>query len=311
MAVEREENELSEAVRGLFATVRGELATVREELAVVKGEVAAAVAEKAAQESERGTEPIFPATTPLPPLILLPEFILSSCYTSLCRRTPCIGLAPSVMARMTAVAMLLPALLLALLLATAISITPIGRQGRFLSYARVFPKPHKTALLQCFDGVCILIIGCYHQQLPSQLSCCPHSSPAALTALLLPSQLSCCPHSSLAALTALLLPSQLSCCPHSSPAALTALLLPSQLSCCPHSSPAALTALLLPSQLSCCPHSSPAALTALRLRKGESSKLSSTTLDFLILLMLHSHLLSPKTPIHELPCACVSMCCHV
>ncbi|CAI5973350.1 unnamed protein product [Closterium sp. NIES-65] len=274
MAVEREENELSEAFRGLFATVRGELATMREELAVVKGEVAAAVAEKAAQESERGllfraaaacplphlpysltisfTEPIFPATTPLPPLFLLPEFILSSCYTSLCRRTPCIGLAPSVMARMNAVAMQLPPLLLALLLATAISITPIGRQGRFLSYARVFPKPHMSALLQCFDGVCILIIGCYHQQLPSQLSCCPHISPAALTALLLLSQLSCCPHSSLAALTALLLPSQLSCCPHSSPAALTALLLPSQLSCCPHSSPAALTALLLPSQLSVC-----------------------------------------------------------
>ncbi|CAI5998903.1 unnamed protein product [Closterium sp. NIES-65] len=62
MAVEREDNELSEAVRGLFATVRGELAAVREELAVVKGEVAAAVAEKAAQESERGL--LFKADSP-------------------------------------------------------------------------------------------------------------------------------------------------------------------------------------------------------------------------------------------------------
>ncbi|CAI5509520.1 unnamed protein product, partial [Closterium sp. Naga37s-1] len=103
MAVEREENELSEAVRGLFATVRGELAAVKEELATVKGEVAAAVADKATQQSARG-------------------LLLES------RRTPCIGLAPSAMARMTAVAMLLPGLLVALLLAAAISITPTGRK---------------------------------------------------------------------------------------------------------------------------------------------------------------------------------------
>ncbi|CAI5508067.1 unnamed protein product [Closterium sp. Naga37s-1] len=348
MAVEREENELSEAVRGLFATVRGELAAVREELAAVKGEVAAAVAEKAAQESERGlllesrcvvdTEPVFPATTPLPPLFLLPEFILSSCHTSLCRRTPCIGLAPSAMARMTAVPMLLPGLLLALLLAAAISITPTGRQGRFLSScphsspaaltALLLPSqlsccPHSspaalTALLLPSQLSC-----CPHSSLaaltalllPSQLSCCPNSSPAALTALLLPSQLSCCPHSSPAALTALLLPSQLSCCPHSSPAALTALLLPSQLSCCPHSSLAALTALLLPSQLSCCPHSSPAALTALLLPKAERSLLSSLHLTSSILLMLHSHLLSTKTPIFSFHVCrivflCAAMSCH-
>ncbi|CAI5502113.1 unnamed protein product [Closterium sp. Naga37s-1] len=161
MAVEREENELSEAVRGLFATVRGELAAVKGELAAtkgevaaMKGEVAAVVADKAAQQSARGlvlessTEPVFPATTPLPPLFLLPEFILSSCRTSLCSRTPCIGLAPSAMARMTAVAMLLLGLLLALLLAAAISITPTSRQGRFMR----MPAKHANFQVERVNG---------------------------------------------------------------------------------------------------------------------------------------------------------------
>ncbi|CAI5509243.1 unnamed protein product, partial [Closterium sp. Naga37s-1] len=108
MAVEREDNELSEAVRGLFATLRGELAAVKEELAAVKGEVAAAAADKAARQSDRG-------------LVLEERRCVVKNEVNELRRTPCIGLAPSAMAQMTSVPMLLPGLLIALLLAAAIA----------------------------------------------------------------------------------------------------------------------------------------------------------------------------------------------
>ncbi|CAI5962842.1 unnamed protein product [Closterium sp. NIES-64] len=68
--------------------------------------------------------------------------VSSVCVCSPCLRvpsvllpTPCIGLAPSAKARMTAVAMLLPGLLLALLAAAIASIavvriiTPLGRDA--------------------------------------------------------------------------------------------------------------------------------------------------------------------------------------
>ncbi|CAI6009670.1 unnamed protein product [Closterium sp. NIES-65] len=59
--------------------------------------------------------------------LFTPVSSLPVCPHSLCRR---IGLAPSAMARMTAVAMLLPGLLVALLLAAAITVITIGPLGR-------------------------------------------------------------------------------------------------------------------------------------------------------------------------------------
>ncbi|CAI5985923.1 unnamed protein product [Closterium sp. NIES-65] len=104
MAVEREENDLSEAVRGLFATMRGELAAVKEELAAVKGEVAAAVADKAAWQRERV-------------LMLERRWVVGSEVMGT-RHAPSIGLGPSAMVLVFCAAIAVIA---------AISITPLYR----------------------------------------------------------------------------------------------------------------------------------------------------------------------------------------
>ncbi|CAI6009758.1 unnamed protein product [Closterium sp. NIES-65] len=93
------------------------------------------------------------AHLPNPPLS---AHLLPFCFTiPITMRTPCIGLAPSAMARMTAVAMLLLlGLLLALALATAMSFISIMLLGRDASYRAPVTADHAPVL--SFLPCCVL-----------------------------------------------------------------------------------------------------------------------------------------------------------
>ncbi|CAI5962854.1 unnamed protein product [Closterium sp. NIES-64] len=84
-----------------------------------------------------------------------PVSSLPVCPHSLCRR---IGLAPSAMARMTAVAMLLPGLLVALLLAAAITVITIGPLGRDVWRATIAEdSPGAFHLLVLYSALATLL----------------------------------------------------------------------------------------------------------------------------------------------------------
>ncbi|CAI5987441.1 unnamed protein product [Closterium sp. NIES-64] len=99
-----------------------------------------------------------PFFSSVPGLHVLPLIRLCG-WIAMPTRTPCIGLAPSAMARMTAVAMLLPGLLLALLAAAiaSIAVPPRDTDSEEGNNPLMLPSaslPHGNATVMCGNATC-------------------------------------------------------------------------------------------------------------------------------------------------------------